>query len=287
VTIENFRIFRPTTTVQLSDLTALIGRNDIGKSSVLEALELFFEGEHVQIDADDPTKGGDSKQCRIACEFCDLPSEVVIDVEARTSLRAEHLLNSKGNLQIEKVFDCSKSKITPQVFARAMHPRNEGVNNLLSLKIPELRALFRKLKLDEHGVNQASKPDLRRAIWANTENLALAETLIPLGAEDAKAIWAELQKTLPQFALFQADRASKDNDAEVQDPMKVAVKSVLSEVEAQLLQIREQIKTKATEVAKRTVEKLKELDPSLARELSPTFSGSQNLKSGKPSSNSR
>ncbi len=98
--------------------------------------------------------------------------------------------------------------------------------------------------------------------------------LVPLSSEDAKTIWSELQKALPQFALFQADRASKDNDSEVQDPMKIAVKTALREVEAELEGIKDQIKTKATEVAQRTLEKLKELDPSLATELAPTFSSS-------------
>lgn len=42
VSIKNFRCYRDEVTVHFSDLTTFIGRNDIGKSSVLEALEIFL-----------------------------------------------------------------------------------------------------------------------------------------------------------------------------------------------------------------------------------------------------
>ena len=43
LTLENFRIYKDPVTVSFNDLTVLIGKNDIGKSSVLEALDIFFE----------------------------------------------------------------------------------------------------------------------------------------------------------------------------------------------------------------------------------------------------
>lgn len=36
---------------------------------------------------------------------------------------------------------------------------------------------------------------------------------------------------LPQFALFQADGPSKDEDSEVQDPMKFAIEQAIKTVE--------------------------------------------------------
>ena len=37
VTIKNFRCYRDEVTVRLDELTTFVGKNDIGKSSVLEA----------------------------------------------------------------------------------------------------------------------------------------------------------------------------------------------------------------------------------------------------------
>lgn len=38
----NFRGFKNETIINFDDLTALVGKNDIGKSTILEALDIFF-----------------------------------------------------------------------------------------------------------------------------------------------------------------------------------------------------------------------------------------------------
>ncbi len=40
--LKNFRSYKAETVIELGDLTAFVGKNDIGKSSVLEALYIFF-----------------------------------------------------------------------------------------------------------------------------------------------------------------------------------------------------------------------------------------------------
>ena len=42
-TLENFRGYRKPITISFNDLTVLIGKNDIGKSTILEGLDIFFE----------------------------------------------------------------------------------------------------------------------------------------------------------------------------------------------------------------------------------------------------
>ena len=42
IIIENFRGYQGRTEVSLDDLTALIGRNDVGKTTILDALGVFF-----------------------------------------------------------------------------------------------------------------------------------------------------------------------------------------------------------------------------------------------------
>ena len=95
--------------------------------------------------------------------------------------------------------------------------------------------------------------------------------LIPLNAEDGKKVWEKLQKVLPTFALFRSDRPSRDEDPEVQDPMALAVKEAVREVEADLEQVRAKVHDRVAQVAQRTIEKLREMDPALASELKPEF----------------
>lgn len=40
--LENFRGYRRKTEIDISDFTSVVGRNDVGKSTILEALEIFF-----------------------------------------------------------------------------------------------------------------------------------------------------------------------------------------------------------------------------------------------------
>ena len=51
----NFRGFKNETIINFDDLTALVGKNDIGKSTILEALDIFFnDGKGVvKIDKND------------------------------------------------------------------------------------------------------------------------------------------------------------------------------------------------------------------------------------------
>jgi len=50
VNISNFRCFKDETTAALDDLVVLIGKNDSGKSSLLDAMNIFFNGVPEQDD---------------------------------------------------------------------------------------------------------------------------------------------------------------------------------------------------------------------------------------------
>lgn len=42
VKIKNFRGYKEETKLELNNLTALLGKNDVGKSTIMEALEIFL-----------------------------------------------------------------------------------------------------------------------------------------------------------------------------------------------------------------------------------------------------
>lgn len=79
IEIENYRGFAAPLEIEIEDFCAFIGQNDIGKSTILAALNLFLEGEGAKIDSGDGCKRGDSSQVRISCEFDQLPDTVVLD----------------------------------------------------------------------------------------------------------------------------------------------------------------------------------------------------------------
>lgn len=51
IVLKNFRGYYRETRIPVDDLTALIGKNDIGKSTILEALDIFFN--QIKIDVGD------------------------------------------------------------------------------------------------------------------------------------------------------------------------------------------------------------------------------------------
>ena len=271
VILENFRCYRTRTRINIGDFTAFIGKNDCGKSSILEALAIFFENDIIDIEAGDRHVKSDDPIVRIGCVFTDLPAEVVIDVDARTTLKDEYLLNGDGDLEVVKEYDSGKSKVGCVAYAVAEHPSARYCDDLLTLRNSELKARLKQAGVDPKGVNQTSNVSMRHAIWASLPDLPLVETRIPLEKEGAKPIWEQLQKHLPVYALFQADRPSRDEDDEVQDPMKLAVREAIQDVQAELDEVMSTVREKATKVAEETVRKLKEMNPDLARQLTPEF----------------
>ena len=272
IVIENFRVYRNRHRIPIDDLTAFIGKNDAGKSSVFDALAVFFEHPLGKIDGSDVcVHAGDGAELRIGCVFADFPDSITIDETSETTLADEYLLNGNGDLEIHKVFDFSGSSLKkPRIVAVAEHPTAEDCADLLSKKNADLKKIGEQAGIDEE-VDRRSNVALRKAIWAAADDLRLREVGIQLNKEEGKAIWERLSGYLPEYALFRADRPSTDEDSEVQDPLKVAIRQAMEEVEEALDAVKHEVREKTLDVANRTIEKLAEFDDSLASKLRPDF----------------
>jgi putative ATP-dependent endonuclease of OLD family len=269
VTLENFRGYSKHVRIEVEDLTAFIGKNDAGKSTILEALELFFnDGKPERGDACVHTGG---TTIRIGCAFADLPAEMILDAAVKTTLSAEYLTNEQGELEILKEWDCSGKTAKEAVFAVALHPSNGDANDLLTLKNSDLKARVKKLSIDESTLNLAVNASMREAIRAACHPLVVDRKMIPLDKEDAKKVWELLKPQLPMYALFRSDRPSQDGDEEVQSPLKFAITQALKEVADKLKEIEDAVRQRAEDVAARTLAKLQEMDSRLAGELKPFF----------------
>lgn len=281
VKVSNFRGYKDETTINFNDLTVFVGKNDVGKSTVLEALDVFFnEGKGViKLDKEDINKQGladGNNDICIAVVFEDLPDSLVIDSTNETTLQDEYLLDSQGKLEIVKIFqNAGKEK----VFVKATHPTNPACADLLLKKQKDLQAIIKK---DSITCNDEKKNAvMRKAIWAHySDDLQLAEVAIDVTKEDAKNIWDQLKNYMPLYSLFQSDRKNSDGDSEIQDPMKLAVQEILKDtaIQTSLNQIATQVDSKLKEVADRTLEKLKEMNPEIANSLNPVIPSVESLK---------
>lgn len=110
--LTNFRSYESIEIEFDQNLNVIIGKNDIGKSTILEALDIFFGQERIKIDIDDKNVFNGSEMS-ISCSFIiDTDKEYLIDTDVKTNLKDEFLLNSEGLLEIKKIWDCSKDKLT-------------------------------------------------------------------------------------------------------------------------------------------------------------------------------
>lgn len=109
LTIKNFRGYRGETSIEFENLTAFVGKNDIGKSSIMEALDVFFnDGKGViKLDKDDvnvDAREVEDREISIAICFCNLPERIIIDATNETVLAEEYLLNPEGQLEVINVY---------------------------------------------------------------------------------------------------------------------------------------------------------------------------------------
>ncbi len=274
VTIKNFRGYRSETRLPIDpNVTGITGRNDAGKSSILEALDIFFEGGEVVLDKDDFNVNEIDGMIEIRCIFDSLPPEIVLDESNKTTLRTEHLLNGAGELEILKRYKRSALK-DPAIFLIADHPTVTGFDDLHTLKITDLKKRARENGVVDNEVADArASASWRLAIWSKAPNLQKQprELEISKFAGDSKTIQDKLFKQLPLFALFKSDRESKDNDPQAKNPLQEAVKQAQAELKAEIEAIQAEIQNRVLERAQKTLEKLKEMDPSLASQLVPRF----------------
>ncbi|MBB19106.1 MAG: OLD family endonuclease [Rickettsiales bacterium] len=274
--LTNFRGYRNVVVEFDENFNVIIGKNDIGKSTILEALEIFFNNETVKIDIDDHNvHANEEKSMAIQVSFKPEDKEYTIDT-VPTDLNKEYLLDENSNLSVKKVWDCSKDKLSAaslKTYLVANYPTTFNTP-LISMKIADLKKLLDsyEAQLDINEVKKSKSSSIRQAIY-EVENLdELGKVEIPIDKEDGKKIWDSLKLDLPLFFIFQSDRANKDSDKEVQDPLKAITKTAISQLQTELDEVKEQIRIKAEQIGLKTLEKLKEMSPEIADVLSPEMS---------------
>ncbi|MCR6655602.1 MAG: ATP-binding protein [Opitutus sp.] len=273
IEIENFRGFSPGIEIEVDDFTALIGRNDIGKSSILAALTIFLEGDGIKMEPDDGCIRGNRDAVRISCEFEELPGKVILDDQFETSLADEYLLRANGRLRITKLYDCTKSKVgAPSIYIDATsHPVDAAGRSLLPLTLPELKKLAASNGVELEPGEAPVKAKVRRALVSRGAGFEFKSAQVPIGKNDSETLWTQLLKQLPLCALFVSDRSSSDKDREAQTPLAIAVEAALDEMQADLDALAAHVAQRVQSVADRTLAKLHEMNAELASALSASL----------------
>jgi predicted ATP-dependent endonuclease of OLD family len=264
--LENFRGFYGKHEISLDNFNVFIGKNDQGKSSILEAIDIFiYEGKgNVKIESTDlniNAQKDEISEFKIALEFSDIPKDVIIDATNPTTLENECLLNENNLLEIWKIF--RNGKLTDTLL-RCKHPVNDDfLKNIMKKKINELQKF-----VEEKGISVVDKrkaADLRKSIreyYMKKDGELICETIdLPINVEGLKDIWSQLNKYLPIYALFHSDRKNIDQDAEIQDPLKVKIEQVFKKehIQKALEDIGKEVNDEIKKIADSIIHKFKEI----------------------------
>lgn len=278
VTIRNFRCYSTAATIDISNLTCIIGRNDVGKSTVMEALDAFFNDTISKADLS-ATAPIDDQKVEITCVFSELPEALVLDSSAQCNLDEEGLLNVNKELEIKRVWDFSGKTVSKATFLHCNYYDAPEAEGLLSMKKDSLKAFIRdnKIALLPDGRNTINR-DMRQAIRSHYHMISRSEKDIKvdgnISAEDnIKNIWKVISSQLPICALFKMDRLLSDKDGNVQDPMKLAIEQALKvdDIQQKLRDVEEYVRQHTTLIADATIQKLSNFDSKLAERLKASF----------------
>ncbi|MCH5244124.1 MAG: ATP-binding protein [Lentimicrobiaceae bacterium] len=279
--LENFRSYKSIQVDFDVNLTVIIGKNDVGKSTILESLEIFFNNEKVKMEMEDLCVSAPKREISISCVFeIEKDKKYTIDT-IPISLKDEFLLNKEGNLEIRKEWDCSKGKLTNsslKEYIVANYPACCKESPLVCMKNTELKKCYEGYKEAAENlglvVRETTNSEMRQAIYKvlNVESLDFDIVNIPIDKIEGKDIWHSIKGDFPLYCLFQSDRANKDTDKEVQDPLKAITKIAIDEVADKLEEIKRQIEAGAKQIGEATIKKMEEMNPNLAKILKPEVS---------------
>ena len=271
VRLKNFRGYLDTT-FSVDKLNVIIGKNDVGKSTVIDALDVYFndasiEPSDLNVYAD-PSETG---SIEISCSFEVDPDErITLDSSENTAttLKAEYLLNKENLLEISKKYKCSNGRIKkPVVQIVARHPKNFE-KALICLKIQDLLKLANNKNISVP--NRNVKKEIRRAIFEQYPNIEWVDDfLISIDSKDGDIIpvFSKFKDDFPAFLIFRADRTNTDKDKEVNDTTKAIAKAAVAELESKFSEIKKIVIEQIQALADKTLLKLNEFDEHIAKEL--------------------
>lgn len=276
VTLKNFRGYKDEISFIVKDMNIILWKNDIWKSTILEALDIFFNEKNACIpisiqDINISWKLEWNSIVEIGVCFKDFDDEIILET-IPTSLSWEYLLNADWELEIKKKYEWNTMKSSTYIIAS--HPSNDDfLKELLTKKITDLQKYIKEKNITDVEWKSSISSVLRKAIRNSYQRVIYDLCEIPADKEGAKELWEKIQLKLPIYTLFQADRSNTDQDSEIQNPMAIALRTILAEPEIanKLAEVFDEVRKKTTEVAEWTLLELQKINPTLARQLSPKF----------------
>jgi len=201
---KNYGPFGTLEKVILGPLATIIGQNDVGKSNILRALQLFFEGR--KIETDDVHDGAPpDEDVMIEVAFTELPETIELEDGVETTCGDEMLLDSDDFLRIRKTYPrASLAKFSIALIT--MDFEDDRFAGLPALKEKDLNTLCSSVGIEAtksgRGITNQGKRSVLRS-KAREEGIGVVERELALTTKDD--LWKKISSLLPEFVMFETD----------------------------------------------------------------------------------
>ncbi|MDP1814527.1 MAG: AAA family ATPase [Leadbetterella sp.] len=194
ITIKNFRGIDDLENLEFSDINTFVGKNDSGKSTILRALDCFFDEK--KFDQKDIFKGRlDEEKSYIQVSF--LPSVEIDDLAC----------DSEKLITIRKQFEPISGKIKSSAFYKCFDFKDKKYQDLWNKKEEDLNVLITEMGLVPEKSGRGKKNIVRISqIKNNLPTSEREDILNPLGD-----LIKNIEKTyddiaFPEYSLFDAEQ---------------------------------------------------------------------------------
>ena len=197
--IKNFRGYRDEK-IDFTDFTTFVGINDSGKSTIFEALDIFFGNSKIE-KSDRSVNSNDDVE--LTAYFSDLPREIKLET-IPTTLKEEFLTLHDNNLDKDYLVlkqNYSGEGMKLSEFLVSTFPSDESVQDIHTSKITALKKTFSNLIAD---IDKRKSTEIRKvALKDAAKRSDLATTEISLnGKGTLKDIAGVIHVNLPMYLKF-------------------------------------------------------------------------------------
>jgi len=225
ITVNNYRPFKVLEDVRLGQLTTMVGKNDTGKSSILRAIQLFFEKKPKIDPSDVHDNAAPNEDVMIEIVFTSFPEKIEIEEGIETTLRDEMLLDENEYLRIRKTYP--RDKLTNFGMSLITQDfQDDFFGGLANLKETELNKRCREADIDVtkagRGITNRSKREALRA-KAKERGIEIGEYELKLSPKDE--LWKCIESRLPDFDLFESETKTDVSETSFQSPFRPIIKT--------------------------------------------------------------
>lgn len=263
--LKNFRAFEHMEIDFEDDITLLIGLNDSGKSSILDALNIFFGGK---IDKSDKKIGlTKNEDVEITCCFKGIDA-IQIDAAVSVNPEEDFLLKEDGFLHVIKRYKGLNLKEATYLQVEN-HPVDENDKSLIEYKIDELRSRAKEKKIDDSNINLNISNKIRKALYEGDKGLKKKKLDIDISSSNlqTKGVFNYLKENFPSYNLFKTDRSVSEKDEEPKEAVKGIIKEAYESKKGDFEEPVKQLKEDIQELCVKTKDKLKDISPGISEQL--------------------